>query len=415
MFVRYGWILAAAGALSLAAQARAAELTREQAVQRVLEQHPSLQSQSLLIRAAEHQAQTLAQDPPWTLTADVENLLGSGSLSGLRGAESTLRISRTIELGDKRGARRVLGAAEVARQRQGDSGLRVALAARTAQRFIRAAALQERLLILREHLQLAEQQQAVIQRWVEAGRSSDAELAQSRVAVVSARLLVEDAEHELESARTTLAALWGETEPTFAIASGSLQTLPPVAALQELDARLASRIAEQEFESESDSLQAQRQLAASSARPDLALSFGLRRLESIDDQALIASLSVPLGSAARALPGVARIDAELEALAARRQAATWEARQELRALHQELQHARHVVETHSGETLPIAQAALAASQRGFELGRFGYTVVNQAQQSLLELRLATLDARQRYHLLLVAIERLTAAQAGDPS
>ena len=124
-------------------------------------------------------------------------------------------------------------------------------------------------------------------------------------------------------------------------------------------------------------------------------------------------VSLPLGSAPRSALGVARIDAELGALTARQQAAQWDARQQLYGLYQELEHARHVVETHQKETLPAAEAALAASRRGFELGRFGFLVLNQAQQTLIDLRLDVLAAQQRYHTRLVAIERLTAANAGD--
>jgi hypothetical protein len=38
--------------------------------------------------------------------------------------------------------------------------------------------------------------------------------------------------------------------------------------------------------------------------------------------------------------------------------------------------------------------------------------LNQAQRQLIDLRLATLEAQQRYHTLLASIDRLTAANAG---
>ena len=412
MFARSGLVLALAGMVSgYAPSLSASELTLEQAVAQALAKHPSLQAQAQSVRAAQRQADTLALGPQWTVGGELENVLGSGSLSGIHGAETTLRLSRAIELGGKLAARERVGAAEVARQRQGIGRLQVAIAAQAAERYIVVAGHQQRVAILRRHLALAEATRTLLSRWVEAGRSSDADGLQAEVAVIDARLRIEDAEHELDSARVALAALWGEADPEFD-ASGALDTLPAVAAFAELEAQLPASVEQRAFAVETDSLDAERELAASMARPDLAVSVGVRRLETIDDQALVLGVSMPLGSASRSAIGVARVDAELAALAARRQAAQWDARQQLYGLYQELEHARHVVETHQRETLPAAEAALAASQRGFELGRFGFMVLNQSQQSLIDLRLAVLEAQQRYHTLLVAIERMTGANVG---
>ncbi len=416
MFVRMGMglVLALTGMVGgHAPSLSASELTLEQAVAQALARHPSLDAQAQSVRAAEHQAETMALTPQWTVGGELENVLGTGAVSGIHGAETTLRLSRSIEVGGKLAARERVGAAEVARQAQGIGRLEVAIAAQAAERYIEVVGHQQRLAILRSHLALAEANRALLARWVEAGRGSDADGMQAQVALIEARLRVEDAEHELDSARMALAALWGETDPDFNAASGVLDTLPAIAAFAELEAQLPASVEQRAFAVESDTLSAQRELAASASRADLAVSVGVRRLETIDDQALVFGVSMPLGSDTRSALGVARVDAEIAALESRQQAAQWDARQQLYGLYLELEHARHVVETHQRETLPAAEAALAASQRGFELGRFGFLVLNQAQQSLIDLRLAVLEAQQRYHILRVSIERLTAANAGD--
>lgn len=413
MFVRMGLVLALTGIVGgYAPPLSASELTLEQAVAQALAKHPSLQAQAQSVRAAERQAEALALGPQWTVGGELENVFGTGAVSGIHGAEATLRLSRAIEHGDKLAARQRVGATEIARQSQGIGRLQMAIAAQAAERYIVVVGDQERLAVLRSHLALAQANKNLLARWIEAGRGSDAEGLQAEVALIEARLRVEDAEHELDSARVTLAALWGESDPRFD-ANGDLDTLPAVAPLAELEARLPSSVEQLTFAAESDALLAQRELVASAARPDIAVSVGIRRLETIDDQALVLGVSMPLGSAPRSALGVARVDAELEALAARQQAAQWDARQQLYGLYRELEHARHVVETHQRESLPAAEAALQASQRGFELGRFGFLALNQAQRSLIDLRLAVLEAKQRYHTLLVAIDRLTATNAGD--
>lgn len=413
MSVRMGLVLAVTGILGgYAPLSSGNELTLEQAVAQALAKHPSLTAQAQSVRAAERHAEALALQPQWTVGAELENVLGTGAVSGIHGAETTLRLSRAIELGGKLAARERVGAAEVARQSEGIGRLQVVIAAQAAERHIVVVGHQRRLEILRSHLSLATANRALLTRWVEAGRGSDAELLQADVALIDARLRVEDADHELDSARVALAALWGESDPEFD-AIGALDSLPAVAPLSELEAQLPRSVEQLAFATDSAALDAQRELAASAAKADVTVSVGVRRLETIDDQALLFGVSMPLGSAPRSALGVARVDAELAALAARQQAAHWDARQQLYGLYRELEHARHVVETHQRETLPAVEAALAASQRGFEMGRFGFLVLNQSQQSLIDLRLAVLEAQQRYHTLLVSIDRLTATNAGD--
>lgn len=414
MVVRMGLVLALTGIVGgYAPLLSASELTLEQAVAQALAGHPSLRAQAQSMRAAERQAEVLALRPQWTVGGELENVLGTGAVSGVHGAETTLRLSRVIELGGKWTARTRVGAADVARQGQGVDRLQVAIAAQAAERYIALVGHQQRLVILRSHLALAEQTRSTLSRWIDVGRTSDAEARQADVAVINARLRLESEESQLDSARVTLAALWGEAGPAFDAASGILDSLPTVASLADLEAQLPTSVDQRAFAAEADALNAERELAASASRPDLAVSVGVRRLESIDDQALVFGVSMPLGSAPRSALGVARVDAELAALEARQQASQWDARRQLYTLYQELEYARRVVETHQRETLPAAEAALAASQRGFELGRFGFLVLNQAQQSLIDLRLAVLEAQQRYHTLLVSIDRLTATNAGD--
>lgn len=413
MFVRIGLVLALTGIVGgYAPPLSANELTLEQAVAQALAKHPSLPAQAQSVRAAEIHAQALALGPQWTVGGELENVLGTGAVSGISGAETTLRLSRAFEHGDKLAARQRVGAAEIARQNQGIGRLQVAIAAQAAERYIVMVGHQQRLAILRGQLALAEATRALLARWIDAGRSSDAEGLQAQVALIDARLRVENAEHELDSARVALAALWGEVNPEFD-ASGTLATLPAVATLAELEAQLPISVQQRTFAAESDALNAERELASSAAKPDVAISVGVRRLETIDDQALVFGVSMPLGSAPRAALAVARVDAELAALEARQQAAQWDARQQLHGLYQELQRARYVVETHQRETLPAAEAALAATRRGFEMGRFGFLVLNQSQQSLIGLRLTVLEAQQRYHTLLVSIDRMTATNAGE--
>ncbi len=392
----------------VASSAFAQELNLDEAVSRAWARNPALQAEGHTLIAAERQAQLSGLPPAFAIGGEVENFAGTGALSGMSAAETTLRLSRVIELGGKRNARIALGGAEIARQRDVVERRRIEIASEVTRRFVEVLARQERVAIAEQDRELTEEIRSVVARWVNAGRNPESDLLQSDIAVLRAGLAVENAERELASAKLALSSLWGELDPKFTAVQGELAVLPPVADFATLAARLPQSADQRAFAFETDALEAQRRVAAAGASPDVALSLGVRRLETLDDDALIFGVSVPLGTARRAALGVERVGAELAAVDARREAARLDVHQRLFALYQELQHARHVFDTHRNDMIPKAESALTLNRRGYELGRLNLLIMTQAQQVLVELREAQVDAAARFHRLLVDIERLTA-------
>ncbi len=92
-----------------------------------------------------------------------------------------------------------------------------------------------------------------------------------------------------------------------------------------------------------------------------------------------------------------------------RQAALTRAHATVFGLYQELSATRVRAETLRNGALPEAQQALEQTQYGYERGRFSYLELATAQQELLDLRAAIIDAAADYHRLLAEIERLTNA------
>ena len=409
MQVSFGVALAMAGVLWLCpVSGTAQELRLDEAVDRALAGHPSLRARGAEVGAAEWAAELSALPPPLTLAGELENLAGSGPLSGVRSAETTLRLGRVIELGGKREARIAVGASDVAQRRHSLQLARIEIAAEAGRRFVDVLADQMRVAIARDGVERAEKTLEQVARWVKAGRSPEAEQPQAGIVLGQAKLTLEDAEHELLTARLALSSLWGRQSPDFTSASGELETLPEVEPLETLAARLPENAEQQALDLAAASLEARQRAAATAAKPDLSLSLGVRRFESFDTQALVFSVSVPLGSAPRSVLAEAQLRTQLEAAQAQREAAGHESYRRLFALYQELQHARHVVETHRDELIPQAERALALNQRGYEMGGFSFFVLIQSQQQLAQLRIARVEAAARYHALLVEIDRLTA-------
>jgi cobalt-zinc-cadmium efflux system outer membrane protein len=383
-------------------------LRLQEAIARALASNPTVAAESALLQAVQARAQREGLPTPYTLGADLENIGGTGALSGVHAAETTLRVSRVIELGGKRIARQALGDAEIAQQQHHAEVARIDIASRTTTRFIEVAADQRSLADVIERVKLAERTRREVAAWVAAARNPESDLRAAEIAVAEAELEREHAEHELASARVTLAAAWGAPSPDFERVAGDLDTLPPVEAFDAMAARLPNGIEQRTAMLEAETIAARRRTAEASAKPDLNLSLGVRRLEGLDDQGLVMSVSVPLGSRPRAAFSISEADAQLAALEARRDAQRIERHQALFGKYQELNHARTEFEMLRTRMLPKAEQALSFTRRGFEVGRFSFHQVAQAQGTLFSLRERSIEAAARYHTLLVEVERLAA-------
>lgn len=141
MFLRSVWSLALAGAFaSSPAVADALSLTMNEAVDRAVAGSPALGAERAAITAAEQQALLDGLAPPMTVGGEMENFAGTGELSGFDDAEFTLRVGKTFELGDKREARRALGASKVALQGNELERRRLDVVTRAKHRFLDVSA-----------------------------------------------------------------------------------------------------------------------------------------------------------------------------------------------------------------------------------------------------------------------------------
>jgi len=174
-------LLLLAGGLTMPAAA-GEMLTLPQAVDRALAHNPAIRAGDQTIVAAERQAELTGLAPPWVVGADVENVGGTGSVSGIRAAETTLRLGRVIERGGKREARQAVGALDVQRSHTAREQVRLDMAAEARRRFIEVLADQMRADVAAQNFALARELTATVHRWVQAGRSPESEFDLMRIA-----------------------------------------------------------------------------------------------------------------------------------------------------------------------------------------------------------------------------------------
>ncbi|MBX5461670.1 MAG: TolC family protein [Steroidobacteraceae bacterium] len=385
---------------------RAPSLTLREAVARTLARNPQLRTFTFRMQAQEGRERIAGLRPPVELRAELENV-GATDATGTGATEATLALSGVLELGDKRAQRLEAARAAgelIATERE---AAELDVIAEVTRRFIQVASDQAQLRLTVRATQLAEQAVKAVQRRVDAGRSPDVELNRTRIALTRARIAEEHAQHALRASRRKLAAMWGDTEEDFGEVTARLFEVPAVPPFDDLAAQIDSNPDFARFASEARLRDAELNLARARARADVTWTAGVRRLQALDDNALVLGASVPLFSGSRAEGAVAEARAQRALTDAERDAHRVRVLAELYALYQELNHAVNETEELQRTVSPEMEAALRATENAFERGRYGYLELAEAQREFLDVQRALITSAANTHLFRVEIERLT--------
>lgn len=405
------WRLVAGMGLLLTAAAYAqppgADLSLRDAVRAALAGNPELRNFAYAFKAQDGQAAQAAVRPNPQLDFQAEDFLGTGQSRGFTGAEFSLSLSQTLELGDKR-RRRVEVASEERRIIEAERQVRqLDVVAEVARRFVGVAADQERVALAARAVQLATATRDEVQKRVDAARSPLAEASRAGIALARAQLDQTEVQRQLAADRQRLAALWGDREPAFAQVAAALYRLPAVDAFEQLRDRLEGNPDLARYLSEARLRDAELRLALAAGVQNLTLEAGLRRTQQGGDEALLFGATLPLGFNDRNAGNIASARAARERVDAERAALALRLNSELYGLYQQLAQARAEVEGLEREILPRAHDALKQAEYAYQRGRYGYLEWVDVQRELLAVERQHIDAAERYHLTLNEIERLT--------
>ncbi|MGD9597558.1 MAG: TolC family protein [Steroidobacteraceae bacterium] len=401
-----GGALHAAGGDATRDESRAA-LTLERAVELAMRRNPELAASVFELTAGQARVAQAALRANPELALEFENFAGSGAAHGTDALETTLSLSQVIELGGKRGRR--VGAARAAFDLVGveQQARQLDVLAQVTTRFIDVVALQERVRFAGHSRDLAQRTLDAIAARVTAGRTPEAERSRARIALLRVEIDERQAHSALRGARRALASLWGEAEPRFGTARADLYALPPVAPLAELEARIGRNPDIARFASEARLREAELALARAGARPNLALGLGVRRLGETSDTALVAGFSMALPAFGRNQGTIREAEARISQSTAAREAALIRVRSTLFGLYEQMVAVRDRGDALRDRAVPQARIALEQTRYGYDRGRFSFLELVTAQQELLELEAAAIDAATDYHRLLAELERIT--------
>jgi cobalt-zinc-cadmium efflux system outer membrane protein len=358
----------------------------------------------------------------------------SGAPSGLAESEITLSISQVIELGGKRAKRVALARDEKQLVQWDYEAVRADVVAETARAFVDVLVAQERIERERELVALAEDVARSTALRVDAGQVSPMENNRAEIALSTTGIALSNAERALQAARARLASKWGGTDVLYTEALGDLADVSPVPDFEMLVDALNRNPDLARWAAEIAVRDARFTLERARRIPNPSVELGLRR-EGISgrsvsrfgsdtggalafsrtdvepdrdaEYSLVLGFSVPLpifdrnqGNIAEAEALASKTAEERRLTAVTLHAALVESRESAVAAFDELQ-------TLDDEVLAKAAETLGKTREGYELGKFSYLDVLDAQRTLFDAQAARLDALSRYHAAVVNIERLT--------
>jgi cobalt-zinc-cadmium efflux system outer membrane protein len=306
-----------------------ATLSLGQAMQQVLEQHPALQVFPLREQKLEGQKKTANLRPAYVVGADIENLAGTGDLSGIKSLETSVTLSSVLELGDKRQSRVDLveqqsGVVRVERQIKA-----LDLLGEVTRSYLLTLNSQERVQLAQAGLELAQTTLTEVKKRVNSAVAPKADLWRSEAAVEKADLTLSAEQRQLEIHRMLLANLWGSYQPTFKLVSGSLYDLDSAIPFDRLFEQVQQNPQIEFFATQARVRDAEVRLARTEQVADVTWSVGIRRDEGVDSTAFMAGVSIPLFSQQRA-------EGKIEAALAARNEITYQRQDLLLQLHSQL-------------------------------------------------------------------------------
>ncbi len=390
----------------LAAQETSRSLTLSQALQRALAANPRLTAAEREIGIATGRRIQAGAIPNPELSAEVENFAGSGDYRGTRSAETTLQLSQLVELGGKREARQLAGTAEYDSAAWQRKAVRLEILSETATAFVTVLGAQRRAQILERQVSALDRLTPLLQRRVDAGASSSAEVLRGQLAANLVRVEHQRAKTALATARRELAILMGDGTPGFGVLSGRFAEIGRPPAFSHVLAAIDANPQLMRW----TAVRAQRDAELLTARlkpiPDVKVGVGWRHFKESGANAMTLGLSMSLplwdqnqGDVLAARESLEKVKADrainkatLISVAGRSYDALNGAIEEIALLHKSI--------------LPDARKASDAIEEGYAQGRFTLLELLDVQSTISESALREQEALQRYHTAITTIEGL---------
>lgn len=381
-------------------------LTLGQALELALMHSPELAAASHGVSGAEGDARQASVLPNPELELEAGEFGGSGARKGYEGAETSVRLTQSLELGGKRGKRHRVALSEARLVGWDYEEKRLDVLTLTRQAFVDVLLAQGQLALAESRMVVAEDVRKVVAERVKSGKVPPLEETKAGLEVATARIARDRVRRELETARKCLAAFWGGTMPVFKEAGGDMDAVADVPPLERLSVLLAGRPEVVRWNDEVAKARGTLALAKAARIPDVGVSVGVSRFEEDGACAGMAGLSLSLPLFDRNSGGIISANHQASRAECEQRAARVRATAALVEAYGRLETARAEALTTKAELLPGAQQAFDTAQAGYREGKYGHLEVLDTQRMLNESKTRYLDVLAAYHKAVADVERL---------
>lgn len=387
-------------ASSARSDANAPYLSLAEALIRATTADPGVGAAAARLAAAEAAVRQAGVKPNASLSADIENFVGSGPFARLNRTETTLSYERPIERGDKRDARIGQARAETQVVRLRADVKRLDLLRNVELAYAEALAAEADLLVAEARLISAQRLQVDISRRVRSAR--DPLFAGSRAEALTAQAEIAR-DRAREAARTSkalLASFWGGS-PEFTLKLDDFFNVTPPTDLPEAAGPDLALL-----EAEREVAVAAVRAAQSRSVADPTLRGGLRHFGDGSNVALVVGGSIPLGVAATNRASIDRARAEQSAAEQDVLTAKIVRDREIVRLIVRLRALATEAERIRAEVIPHAIRTVEQVTDGFNRGGFSYIDVTEAERALADARARRVEVLRDFHTATAELDRL---------
>ncbi|MDX1526270.1 MAG: TolC family protein [Pseudidiomarina maritima] len=394
------------GVLLSEAHAATTELTLEEALQKTLKNNPELLEYDYKIRAAAAMVEQAEFSPNPTLSAEVENLAGSGEFGGISNAQLTVSFSQLIELGDKRQLRVDAATANEKAQQAEYEYRRVEVLAEATQRFYEVLKLQQLALISARQLERTERLLTIAKERVSAGAVPKSEVIRIQLELERQYAFSDELKGKLKQQKVELASMWaGDID--FDLVSGRFAFPLALPARGEVLTAVNRAPEYLRLLDSEQLLQAQANALKADSVADVTVGIGARYDNQLNDAGFTVQASMPLQLSN---PNVGRIK-QRRILYQSNLAQQKQVRQQLKSVALSLVHSLHTHQDYlqkvTQRLLPLSEQLLEQTRQGYARGTHSLLQVLDAQTELAKLEYEKLSRAHAIYSDMIQLERMT--------
>jgi len=385
------------------------DLTLRDVVHLMLQNNPELASFAKEVRALEGVKIQAGKFRNPELAIESEDINANTRPNTRTAQFTTIRFSQLIELGGKRSAR--INAASISQELADKNyeSKRLELIARVANVFTKVLAGQEQLRLVKESMQLAQKVVNSATKRVEAGKAPPIEETKAKVAFSTTGIELEQTRRDLVAARKQLSLLWGNPSPQFRKVLGDLESRVVIPSFEVLEQRIHENPMVLYSIINIEQHEALLEIEKLRRIPDITIGAGVRRYTQADETTAIVNVSIPIPLFDLNQGNLQAANQRVGKAIDEQSATDLQLRSELAGAYEALLAAQNEINVLHDEVLPGARSSFDIANKGYELGRFSFLEMLDAQRTLFRNQVLYIRALANYHRLINEIERLIAS------